>query len=269
MTLPRLIVRMLPAALFLFLGGAGAADLALPTVTISFAENNAPYAWFGEGRVQGLEYEIVNSVLTLGGYRLAAVPRPYARLPKVLADERIDGITGQHPDDLPGYFFSEPYMTYENYVIVREDSGIAWQDFDGMLSHSVVAWRGAALFLGLEQAAPQRFAAVNGKTYLEFTDQPTTFRYFWNRRAEILISDKYLYQTFLREHPEMAREAPSVIYLRELPNAVRIAFKSSQQRDAFDQALRHFKESGGYQRLLDRFHDGQAFEEMAELPRHP
>jgi len=247
----RLFTWLLPTILLCFLVRGEAAD---HTVTVSFAATNAPYAWVSDGHVQGLEFDIMSAALSLSGYRLEAVARPYARLSKILANERIDGVTGQHPSELPGFYFSEPYMSYDNYAIVRKDSGIAVRDIDDLLTRSVVAWRGAAVFLGLEGMAPQRFASAREKTYLEFADQPTTFRYFWNRRADVLLSDKNIYETYLREHPDSAKDAPAVTYLRILPgNMVQAAFKSQEVRDAFDQGLRRFKETGDYQRLVDRY----------------
>ena len=237
--------------LLCFLVRAEAAD---QTVTISFAASNAPYAWVSDGQVRGLEFDIMSAALALSGFRLEAVARPYARLSKLLVNEKIDGVTGQHPSDLPGFYFSEPYMSYNNYAIVRKDSGITVQDIDGMLAHSVVAWRGASEFLGLEGMEPQRFAAAREKTYLEFADQPTSFRYFWNRRADVLLSDRYIYETYLRDHPDSAKDVPAVTYLRILPeNVVQAAFKSREVRDAFDQGLRRLKETGGYQRLVDSY----------------
>jgi len=247
----RFFTWLLPAILLCLTGRGEAAG---QTVTISFAATNAPYAWASDGQVHGLEFDIMSAVLALSGYRLEAVARPYARLSKILANEKIDGVTGQHPSDLPGYYFSQPYMSYSNYAIVRKDSGIALQDVGDLLTRSVVAWRGAAVFLGLGEMAPQRFAAAREKTYLEFADQPTTFKYFWNRRAEVLLSDRYIYETYLREHPDSAKEAPAVTYLRVLPeNVVQAAFKSREVRDAFDQGLRRFKETGAYQRLVDSY----------------
>ena len=249
---------ILAAILLCCLIGTGKAEAADRTVILSFAESNAPYAWVSNGQVQGLELDIITTALALAGYRLEAAPRPYRRLAKVLEAERIDGITGQRLDELPGYYYSDPYMHYDNYAIVRQDSGLALRSVGDLLAHNVVAWRGAAESLGLSRLEPDRFAAANEKSYLEFADQPMTFRYFWNHRADVLVSDKYIYETYLREHPDSAKNIPPVTYLRIFPeHQVRVAFKSREVRDAFDQGFRAFQEGGGYQRLLDRYFSPQ------------
>ena len=254
----RFYIRFLPAILLLLRGGAGAAEPADRMITMSFAETNAPYAWVKDGHVRGLEFDIMTAALGLAGYRLQAVARPYTRLSKVLVDEKIDGVTGVHPNELPGYHFSQPYMSYENYAIVRKDGAVSPQTIEDMLAHSVVAWRGAFEILDLEQKAPQSFAAAHEKSYLEFADQAMTYKYFWNRRADVLLSDRHIYETYMREHPDNAKDAPAVTYLRLFPeNWVQAAFRSKEVRDAFDQGLRRFKESGDYQRLVDCYFNPQ------------
>ena len=247
----RLYKGLLPAILLFFLSGAGAAEPGDHVVTMSFAETNAPYAWVKDGHVRGLEFDIMTAALRLAGYRLEAVARPYARLTRILVNEKIDGVTGLHPGELPGYYFSQPYMSYENYAIVRKDGSLAPETAADLKGHSVVGWRGASEILDLN--------ALAGKNYLEFADQAMTFKYFWNRRADVLLSDKHIYEAYLRAHPDSAKDAPAVIYLRLFPeNPVQAAFKSAEIRDAFDQGLKRFKESGDYQRLLDCYFSPQA-----------
>ena len=249
----RFYIGFVSGVLLFFLSGAGAAE-ADRVVTMSFAETNAPYAWVKDGHVRGLEFDIMTAALGLAGYRLQAVARPYTRLSKVLVDEKIDGVTGLHPNELPGYHFSQPYMSYENYAIVRKDGAVNPQTVEDMLAHSVVAWRGAFEILDLEHRAPQSFVAAYEKSYLEFADQAMTYKYFWNRRSEVLLSDRHIYETYVREHPDTAKDAPAVTYLRLFPeNFVQAAFRSKEVRDAFDQGLQRFKESGDYQRLVDYY----------------
>jgi len=254
----RFYMGFLPGILLFFLSWAGAAEPGDRVVTMSFAETNAPYAWVQDGQVRGLEFDIMTAALGLGGYRLQAVARPYARLTKILVNEKIDGVTGLHPKELPGFHHSQSYMSYDNYAIVRSDGAVAPQTIDDLLTHTVVAWRGAFEVLDLERKAPRSFAAANEKNYLEFADQMMTFRYFWNRRADVLLVDRHIYETYLRQHPDSARDAPTVTYLRLFSDyPVEAAFRSKEVRDAFDQGLRRFKESGDYQRLLESYFNPQ------------
>lgn len=246
--------RILAALLFFVLCRQAVAEPADRTVTLSFAETNAPYAWIKDGQVQGLEFDIMSSAFALVGYRVEAVARPYLRLSTILLNEKIDGATGLHPDELPDYYFSQPYMSYENYAIVRKDSGIDLQRTADLFSHTVAAWKGASKILGFERDLSATLAAAKDKTYLEFADQSVSYRYFWNRRADVLLSDKYIYERYLREHPESAATAPPVTYLPIFPeNAVSVAFKSPHLRDEFEEGLRRLKENGGYRHLFDQY----------------
>jgi len=245
---------ILSAILFFGSGRLPAEQAADRTVIVSFAEDNAPYTWVSDGHLVGLELDIVAAAFALAGYRVEAVPRPYRRLPTILSNEKIDGTTGVRPEELPGFYSSKPYMYYDNYAIVRKDSGIVLHGISDLFDHSVVSWAGAAKHLGLERKVPDKLAAARDKTYFELPDEAMTYKYFWSRRAEILLADKYIYQWYLRTHPDVGASASAVTYFKIFEETASFAeFRTPGLRDDFEHGLRRLQETGDYQRILDRY----------------
>jgi polar amino acid transport system substrate-binding protein len=230
-------------------GVAGAAEL-----LIAHGLDKPPFVFGSEQR--GLEIDIMREALAFKGHTMRVVHIPNKRLQVAVQTAGVDGAaTVREAED--GSFYSENFITFENYAITRRSAAIRLGSVADLKGHSIAAWQNAYRDLGAEFEAafrPETHAAYL-KSYFELPSQRSQNQMFWYGRAEVIIVDKTIFLWYRKELAKEVDTSADVVFHDLFPRRThfQVAFKDKRIRDDFNEGLRHLRESGRYQQLVDAY----------------
>jgi len=221
---------------------------------IAHGQDKPPFV-FGQDQ-RGLEIDIMREALAYKGHSIEVVHASNKRLQVALQTMGVDGVaTVRKSDD--SNFYSDDYITFENYAISRESENLKLDKVSDLKGHSIVAWQNAYRDLG-----PEFEATFNPdvkepylRNYMELASQRSQNAMFWLRRAEVIVVDRTIFLWYRKELAKEIDTSAPVRFHNLFPSRTHFqaAFKSQQIRDDFNQGLRHLRESGRYQLLYDYY----------------
>ncbi len=218
---------------------------------VAFGQEKAPYLWVEDGRVKGIEFDIVTAALAAVGDTVKAVILPNRRVTIVLAEDEFDMVTGMQPHQAGEAFYSDDYMTYANFAITRKDKNIRLDTLADIFSHSTAIWQNAWEDLKLSQLYP---AGPSGLDYTEFPSQYRQCKFFWVGRAEVNVIDRNIFLWYRKLLADEVDTRPEVEYHDILPTIrVRAAFRSPADRDDFNNGLKAIRANGEIERIYLRY----------------
>lgn len=221
---------------------------AVPKLTVAISPDIPPYVM--KKATAGIEVDIVQHVLA--GYAVRFIQMPYEELQTAVPQNRADVAVAvqQFSDD--GVYYSDDSVTFVNVAITKKAAGLKIDSVADLANHKVLAWQGAYLELGPEFKRVFSPESPQWKNYVEVADQREQVRMFWQAKADIIVVDRSIFSYFSAE----AGHATSEVVLHSLFPAVtkfKVGFKDATVRDAFNQGLNRFCESGSYAKLLNRY----------------
>lgn len=225
------------------------------TLTIAFGEFKPPYIFGREAR--GLEVDIFREALKYKGHALKVVHIPDSRRYTALADQtlQLDGVATVGLRS--GYFYSDDFIAYQNYVITRKEDGHEITRIEDLQGVSVVAWQHAWAELGSAFAllfSPDAQGASR-QNYYESPSQRAQVGMFWRKRVDAVVMDRKIFIWLSGEHLGRTNVQQQVTFHPVLAKFTRFkaAFVNQQVRDDFNAGLAHIKKNGAYRRLVDAY----------------
>ena len=217
---------------------------------IGFSFAKPPYVFASHSRdyteLKGIELDLVEEILAFAGHDFTPHFFPYNRLIPDLKARRIDAAATVRPaSDL--LFYSDPFIYFNNYAITWPDTPPI-HDIEELAGHSGVAWQGATYDLG------ETFAETTQKMthYSEIANQHRQIDIFLNRRVDVIIIDKYIFEhwaAYEGHNPDKFVYNPVFTDKTEFV----IGFIAKEDRDMFNKGLRQVKESGQYEAIYKRY----------------
>jgi len=220
-----------------------------PELTVAIQPDIPPYVMENAGR--GLEVEIVRRALA--GYTLHFIQMPYGELQTAVPKKRAKvAVAVQHFSD-DGVFYSNDFMTFENYAITRKPARLTIDRVAELANHKVLAWQDAYLELG--PAFERLFSpgSAQRKNYVEYGDQREQVRVFWAAPADVIVIDRSIF----RYYSVKAGHSMSEVAFHSLfppVTSFKIGFEEPAVRDAFNRGLAKLCKTGEYAKLLEQYH---------------
>jgi polar amino acid transport system substrate-binding protein len=195
-----------------------------------------------DGRLSGLEYEIIQAAMQAAGMEV----RPYlgsnTRL-AVAADgkavEAFAPVVGPPPE---GITLTDSYLTYQNVAMSLTERRIKLERVEDLHRYRVLAFQRATQTLGPEFAA----AVAGCPFYREEPKQALQAAGLLYERYDVLIADARI----LRHH---LGPTPVTEHWLFQPNPYSAGFRDPAQAARFNEGLRRIRENGTYAAILARY----------------
>ncbi|SNR96370.1 MULTISPECIES: ABC transporter substrate-binding protein [unclassified Azospirillum] len=195
-----------------------------------------------DGRLAGLEYEIIQAVMQAAGMELVPYLGSNARL-AVAADgkavEAFAPVVGQPPQ---GVTLTDSYLTYQNVAMSLRERRIKLERMADLGRYRVLAFQRATQTLGPEFAA----AVAGCPFYREEPKQALQAAGLLYERYDVLIADARI----LRHH---LGPTPVTEHRLFAPSPYSAGFRDPAQAARFNEGLRRIKADGTYAAILARY----------------
>ena len=232
---------------FLFPLFSGAAE-----VSMAFSKEIPPYIF--QKNNTGIEIDIISAALALKGHTLKPHYFPLGRIPYAFTSNLVDAAMGDMGVDLTlhGGFYAKPAVIYNNVFITLKNRAISIKkpsDFDSL---RVVSFQGA------EKRYPKWLKKVKDENrFYGVSDQLTQVRLLYYGRYDVVLSDRYIFKYFAKKlklmHLLDMQEVEEHKLTVDKPADYRPVFRDNKIRDDFNVGLQKLKESGGYQKIYDKY----------------
>jgi len=238
---------------FLFLFGAAVSNIHAEELKIGFTPDIPPFI-IGE---KGLEVDIVRSALQYKGHTFKMKRYPYKRLQIAVSKMGLDGAAAVRKTEGDGVFYSDDFIAFQNVAITKKKSGIVLEKISDLKGKSILAWQNAHRDLGkeFEDMFSPATNSPHRKKYDEIPIQRNQNMMFWKERADVIVIDETIFLWYRNQLSEQVNTTEEVIFHNIFDNEThfQVAFKDQRIRDDFNEGLRHLRESGIYQQLLDKY----------------
>ncbi|WP_319471059.1 transporter substrate-binding domain-containing protein [uncultured Pseudodesulfovibrio sp.] len=228
------------------------------TVRIGIGSDLAPYV-FSKPRV-GLEVEIIREALRAAGHEADFVFLPNMRFTIEFAQGNVDGIAVNTEFDLAAdsgrpSFGSRTTVVYNNYAIFLKKRKISVNSIADLAGLNVLGFNNATKFLEPEFAALME----DNPLYLEVTDQSRQVLMLFNKRVDVVVADKLIFNYWLTrlirlgavELLDMRKRLEFARIFAPAPRSVQ--FADQTLRDDFDRGLSEIIRNGLRDAIENRY----------------
>lgn len=224
-------------------------------VTGSFGQEKPPYLWTEDGKVLGIERDILAAALQAVGHQLVATQMPNQRLIATYAKDQFDFAAGLQEGDVADAFYSDEYMFFENYAISKKSKNITVKRVEDLFQHHVAIWQHGYVDLGFDQIQPLSASGGIPDNFHEFPLMTAQAKFFWTDRADIMVVDRHIFFYFAKLLRDMVDTSEPVTLHAIFPSrrGVRCAFHDRALRDDFNRGLAMIKSDGRYDEILSRY----------------
>ncbi|WP_218048697.1 substrate-binding periplasmic protein [Curvivirga aplysinae] len=219
------------------------------TLKVAVGVTIPPYVIREEKR--GIEYDILKEILASQGYRMEPVFVPLSRTLYLLRNKRVDGIMSTGQIDLPGCY-TDHHITYWNYAISLSEKNYDIKSVKDLTDKRVVAFQNASEYLGYNY----KKMTEKSKDYREIADQSAQVMQLFNKRADIIVGDRYIFEWYRKSDQvqEMSDVTQKVTYHEIFaPSMFAAVFQDYEICNKFNDGLKQLKESGRYQEIIESY----------------
>lgn len=224
-------------------------------ITVAFGYNKPPFS-FGENEKQGLEIDLFREALRYKGHTLEPWTMPSTRV-KLGIKMGADAVAAISIRD-DGTYYSDEFVAFENIAISKKKHGYKINTPLDLKGKIITAFPHAYIFLGDE--FNKLFSPdMRDKNYYEIHNQLSQNKMFWLDRTEVIILDKTIFMWYRKQLSNIPYlyVTDEVIYHNIFPNEGKsphfCSFKNEKLRDDFNEGLRHIREAGIYQKIVDKY----------------
>lgn len=212
----------------------------------------------------GVELDILRESLSPYGYRIEPKYLSNALSFSMFNEGRIDGVINAKPSVIEkGGFLSDVAVTFQNVAISLQSKGFEEDiSLEFLNDKTVVAFQRATKLLG----EPFASMARQNPLYQELAQQHLQINLLMIREVDFIVLDKSIfgyhwYQAIQNEKFQGLKgklQRPVRFHYLFDPSEYSFAFRSRKVRDDFNEGLSRLKQSGGYDRILEKYTHLQA-----------
>ncbi len=190
----------------------------------------------------GYELELLSAVVKRMGFDCQFIHVPNGRLLDVFNEGQADLVSLQRSAP-KGLFATEPYISYQNILIVRKDLYEEILSLSDLVGLRVMAFQNARQFL------PPDYADAINKTssYLEVVEQHQLPALLLKNRVDVLVMDRNIFWHYYHQ------TAPDDSSLKVLsffqPNHYHMLARTPEVAERFNKALMEVKQSELFSQL--------------------
>jgi polar amino acid transport system substrate-binding protein len=209
----------------------------------------------------GYELDIVRAAFTASGLTVQFVFYPPARALYSVRTKAIDAVTTINENSGLDGFWSDSHISYQNYAITLQSSGLKLNQIADLAGHTVSAFQNARLSLG-----PDYAKAVARANYQEYPDQLTQNKLLYSHRTEIVVADKLIFNYLIPQlGNKFKTQEPLQFHPIFPPTPYQLLFNDAQLRDQFNRGLAIIRANGQYQRIQNHYLPSKTGKELKPL----
>ena len=203
-----------------------------------------------EGSLKGIEVDLVKTIMESQGYEVVIRHVPYVRMHKEFEAKQHDGVTTVQEGGLKKkYYFSNPYIQYENVYITLPSFESELENVKAALPYRIVSFRNAHKYMGEEYA----YVSKNSKQYIEQSQPLIMVNLLYAKRTDIVMIDRRIFLYFRKQANNVKTSSfPKFHYIFE-PTQFQTAWKKEEHREKFNQGLTMIKKSGKYDQIIQKY----------------
>lgn len=228
-------------------------------VSMAFGEKIPPYCLPETN--SGIELDIIREALAFRGHVLKPKYLPFARIPFEFEIGRVDAAMTDTGKDLSakGGNYADPAVIYDNVFISLKQRSLNIKQPTDLNGLSVLS------FVGAVNRYPDWLAQVkkDGR-YIELNDQSRQVLMLNRGRADLVLSDRYIFRYFSRQLQQTEKLVPAAIdehrFVKLNPMNYRPIFRDSAVRDDFNAGLRQLKSSGRFNEIYRKYTGDNVYE---------
>lgn len=190
----------------------------------------------------GYELELLTAVAKRMGFDSQFIHVPNGRLLPLFTAGQADMVSLQRTSPA-GFFATQPYISYQNILIVRQDLQKDILSLDDLAGLRVMAFQNARQFLPPDYA----MAISKASSYLEVVDQGQLPALLLKNRVDALVMDRNIFWHYYRQ------TAPDDSSLKILsffqPNHYHMLARTPEVAERFNKALMEVKQSEFFSQL--------------------
>lgn len=231
--------------LFALLPGPGARA---ETWRIACDDNFPPYNFIDNGRVVGLDAEIVAAVVKQAGAEADFEPQPWSRVQDMLARGEVDAafqFVGR-PDRFEKYFMIGPHRMGYTVFAARSGSAIPVQDVNALRGYRIGAIRGYTYGPAFDQATQLTKDTTAG-------DNLQLVRMLAAGRVDLIIGDRETLMHFARQAALQAQIQVLQPALSQVPRYIAVPRSKPAIAARLEKALTELRRDGGLEQILKRW----------------
>jgi polar amino acid transport system substrate-binding protein len=198
----------------------------------------------------GFELELIKHVLTNIGKDPEFIFIPYGRSEKMLALPSIDAVMTTNKQMFPNSKnLSDSYINYQNVAISLKKNEISLNSISGIANYSIASFQLANKMLGEEFA----MAVTSSPIFIQVANQENQIELLLRGRVDILVMDIKIFLHFINKL-NLNEKLGDIQFHHIFPlSSYQVAFKKSEDVDAFNQALKNYKVSDKHQKLIEKY----------------
>ena len=218
-------------------------------LNIAFHFDRPPYM-FGKTSSKGIEADLVKEILGSQGYTVNIHQMAKQNMETLLETNSNFDAVSSVSDTNDGMYYSEHFISYENYVISRKKDNFKIEKLRDLQNIDFVAWKGAYNDLGDEFY--KLFNPVNGYFKIKYNDrtsQSDQHKLFFDKKVDAIVVDKTIFEWY-----KLAlKNSDEYTFHKIFPELTTYPakFRSAKVRDAFNQGLKTMKGSKRYDEIID------------------
>jgi len=198
----------------------------------------------------GFELELIQQILTMIGKAPEFIFIPYGRSEKMLALPDIDAVMTVNKHIFPNIeTLSKNYINYQNVAISLKENAVSINSIADISHYSIASFQIAHKILGVEFAE----AVTNSPIYIQVVDQEKQLELLFLGRVEVVVMDLKIFLYYLNKLKLNERENDIKVHHVFPINPYSMAFKNADDVSAFNQAMKKYKMTADYQKLLEKY----------------
>lgn len=218
------------------------------TISISVGWNKPPYVI--ESLHSGFELDMVSAIFTNMGHTVSYVYVPFGRSNTLIKVGKVDAaLTMNTRMDTANLALSDPYISYQNAAISLKGRSLEINTIADLKKHTIVAFQNASVVLGDEYQE----AATQSPLYLELPDQRKQVEMLLKGKVDFVVMDINIFNYLSRELIGRSHMENVVIHRLFPKTSYQIAFTEQKLMLEFNRAMKAFKQSDDYQRLITKY----------------
>ncbi|MCA1928404.1 ABC transporter substrate-binding protein [Rheinheimera sp.] len=190
----------------------------------------------------GYELELLAAIAKRMGFDSQFIHVPNGRLLDLFIEGQADLVSLQRGSP-SGLYATQPYISYQNILIVRQDLYKEILSLSDLIGLRVVAFQNARQFLPPDYAA----AVAKASSYLEVVEQHQLPTLLLKNRVDVLVMDRNIFWHYYRQ------TAPNDSSLKVLNffkvNHYHMLARTPEVAERFNQALAELKQSELFSQL--------------------
>jgi len=214
-------------------------------VSIAFLSNNEPYT-IGKEYLKGIEYDLLKKILDKIGVNISKSKFfSQNNMKNVLRkNDNIDIAVGVK-EKQDNFYYSKDFISLQNVVVSRVKDNFFINKVKDLEEKKIIAFGDAYKYLG--PWYNKKFNLANRDlNYSEMFKYENMVKSFLNKEVELIILDKNIFSWYLKKLSSNSINEYKFDYIFPEKNTYKVAFRSENLRNIFNDKLKIIKENGEY-----------------------